>query len=114
MSKTLAQRDREFVWHPFTQMKTAPEPLEIVKAKDAWLILEDGRRLLDANSSWWTVLHGHCNPYIGEKIAAQYKEIDHVIFAGATHPKAVETAERIVGALPNQFAKVFFSDNETN
>ena len=111
MNKSLAQRDKEFVWHPFTQMKTAPEPLEIVKAKDAWLILENGRKLLDANSSWWTVLHGHCNSYIGKKIAEQYQEIDHVIFAGATHPKAVETAERIVGALPNHFSKVFFSDN---
>lgn len=109
--ESLLQRDEAVVWHPFTQVKTSPKPLPIVKAKDVWLYTEDGEKYLDANSSWWTVLHGHGNKYIGDKIREQYDEIDHVIFAGVTHPIAVEASERIVAALPNNFQKVFFSDN---
>ena len=108
---TLIQKDAKFVWHPFTQAQTAPEPIPIISAKDAWLFAEDGKKYIDANSSWWTVLHGHGNEHIGKEISAQFSVLDHAIFAGATHPKAVEIAERIVGVLPDGFSKVFFSDN---
>ena len=33
----LLQKDRNYVWHPFTQMQTAPDPLVIVKADGATL-----------------------------------------------------------------------------
>ena len=49
----LISKDKQFVWHPFTQMQTAKTPLEIVEAKDTWLIAVDGKRYLDINSSWW-------------------------------------------------------------
>lgn len=104
-------KDKEFVWHPFTQVKTAGEPLAITSGKDAWLFSEDGKKYLDVNSSWWTTLHGHSNEYIAKKVHEQFLKLDHVIFAGVTHPKAVELAERICKILPQQFAKVFFSDN---
>ncbi len=108
---SLIDRDRKFVWHPFTQVKTAPDPIPIVRGEGVWLFDEAGKRYIDANSSWWTILHGHGHPYIAEKISEQFNTLDHSIFAGATHPKAVELAERIVGHLPQQFEKVFFSDN---
>lgn len=108
---TLIKTDAEFVWHPFTQAQTAPLPIPIISAKDAWLFAEDGKKYIDANSSWWTVLHGHGNEHIGREISKQFAVLDHAIFAGATHPKAVEIAERIVGVLPDGFSKVFFSDN---
>lgn len=107
----LGKKDREFVWHPFTQMQTAKAPLNIVEAKDTWLIADDGKRYLDVNSSWWVNIHGHGNAYIGNAIAEQFKKIDHVIFAGATHPKAVELAERVAQILPQKLSKVFFSDD---
>lgn len=107
----LIDRDRAFVWHPFTQAQIAPTPIPIIKAKGVWLFAENGKKYIDANSSWWTINHGHGNQYIADAIHKQFLDIDHVIFAGATHPKAVEVAERIVGALPNGFQKVFFSDN---
>lgn len=110
MSDLLA-KDKQFVWHPFTQMQTAKTPLEIVEAKDTWLIAADGKRYLDINSSWWVNVHGHGNSYIGSAIAEQFTKLDHVIFAGATHPKAVELSERIIGILPSKFEKVFFSDD---
>lgn len=99
------------VWHPFTQMETALDPLQLIKAKGTWLFAEDGKKYLDANSSWWVNVHGHGNEYIGEAISNQFKELDHTIFAGATHPKAQELARRITEILPTHFTKVFFSDD---
>ena len=108
----LLKKDKQFVWHPFTQMKTADEPLEIIKAEKTLLYTADGKTYIDCNSSWWVNIHGHSHPHIGKAITEQYNRIDHVIFAGATHPKAVELAERIINILPkNKFQKVFFSDD---
>jgi len=108
---SLLDRDKEVVWHPFTQHKTAGEALEIVKASGVILFDADGKEYIDANSSWWVNVHGHAHPHIGKAISDQFKEIDHVVFAGVTHPKAVELAERIVGKCPDNLRKVFFSDN---
>ncbi|MBL7900138.1 MAG: adenosylmethionine--8-amino-7-oxononanoate transaminase [Crocinitomicaceae bacterium] len=108
---SLSEKDFQFVWHPFTQMKTAQPPLPVVRAEGVWLFTEDGKKYLDANSSWWTNINGHGNKYIADKIYEQFLEIDHVIFAGVTHPKAVELSERILKKTENNFQKVFFSDN---
>lgn len=109
---SLLKKDKQFVWHPFTQMQTADEPLEVIKAEKTLLYTADGKSYIDCNSSWWVNVHGHCHPHIGKAISDQFSQLDHVIFAGATHPKAVELAERIVRILPdNHFHKVFFSDN---
>jgi adenosylmethionine-8-amino-7-oxononanoate aminotransferase len=107
----MIERDKQYVWHPFTQMQTAPDPLEIVRAKDAVLYAADGKEYIDCNSSWWVNVHGHGNEHIRRAIHEQFSVVDHVIFAGATHEKGVELAERIINTLPNHFSKVFFSDN---
>ena len=86
---TLQDRDRQFLWHPFTQAATAPDNLEVVGARGASLELADGRQILDAISSWWTNIHGHGHPKIAEAIAQQALTLDHVIFAGCTHPRDV-------------------------
>lgn len=111
MKDSIIDQDKKFVWHPFTQMMTAPDSIEIVQAKDAVLTAADGKEFLDCNSSWWVNVHGHCNEHIGKAISDQFKKIDHVIFAGFTHTKAVELAQRVVHLLPDHFQKVFFSDN---
>lgn len=103
--------DIRYVWHPFTQHYTALQPLPIVRAKDAVLFTEDGREFIDANSSWWVNTHGHGHPKIGEALNHQFQELDHVIFAGCTHPKAVELSRRLCDKLPSSFNRVFFSDN---
>ncbi|MDG1915245.1 MAG: adenosylmethionine--8-amino-7-oxononanoate transaminase [Crocinitomix sp.] len=107
----IIEKDKNYVWHPFTQALNAPDPIVITAAKGAWLFDADGKKYLDANSSWWTINHGHAHPYLAAQIHEQFLKMDHVIFAGATHPKAVETAERIVNCLPDGYQKVFFSDN---
>ena len=106
--------DQEFVWHPYTQHATEAEALPVRAAAGAWLELEDGRKILDAISSWWVNLHGHGHPEIAEAIGAQARELEQVIFAGFTHAPAARLAATLVAAararkLP--LDKVFYSDN---
>ncbi len=108
---SVLDRDRQFVWHPYTQMKTAPPPLCIVRGQGVYLYTEDGRRLLDGISSWWVNIHGHSHPRLNQAIADQARRLEHVIFAGATHEPAVDLAERLVGVLPAGLTKIFYSDN---
>lgn len=107
---SLIDLDKSFVWHPFTQMKGA-EITPVVRGEGVYLFDENGNKYIDAVSSWWVKIHGHSHPYIGKKIAEQFNELDHVIFAGFTHPKAVEAAQRLTTKLPSEINKVFFSDN---
>ncbi len=62
-------------------------------------------------SSWWVNLHGHAHPYIARRVSAQLQTLEHVIFAGFTHQPAVELAERLLPILPQNQAKIFYSDN---
>ena len=103
--------EENYIWHPFTQMKTAAPPLHVVKAKDCTLYTADGRELIDAISSWWVNIHGHCNEKIANAIAEQAKTLEHVIFAGFTHTPAIELSKKLISILPSNFAKVFFSDD---
>ncbi|MBC8085484.1 MAG: adenosylmethionine--8-amino-7-oxononanoate transaminase [Hymenobacter sp.] len=108
---SLAQRDHAVLWHPYTQMQTAPLPIPIVSGEDSWLVAEDGTRYLDGISSWWVNLHGHANPHIAARVSAQLRTLEHVLFAGFTHPAAVELAEQLLAVLPTNQARVFYSDN---
>jgi adenosylmethionine---8-amino-7-oxononanoate aminotransferase len=107
----MATATTDYIWHPFTQMKTAGPPLHVVKAKDATLFTADGKEYIDAISSWWVNIHGHCNEIIAHAIAEQAKILEQVIFAGVTHTPAIELAKKLISILPKHFAKVFFSDD---
>ena len=109
--KSLSDRDRACLWHPYTQMLAAPPPLPIVRAEGVYLYTEDGRRILDGISSWWVNIHGHSHPKLNEALAAQARELEHVVFAGCTHRPAVELAERLLELLPAGLSRVFYSDN---
>jgi adenosylmethionine-8-amino-7-oxononanoate aminotransferase len=107
----LLDRDSAYLWHPYTQMRTAPAPLPIVRGEGVYLYTEDGRKILDGISSWWVNIHGHAHPKLNEALAAQAKEIEHVLFAGCTHEPAVALAERLVAVLPPGLTRIFYSDN---
>ena len=111
MGSGLLARDRLHLWHPYTQMQTAPPPLPIVGGNGVYLYTEDGRRILDGISSWWVNIHGHSHPVLNAALAAQAARLEHVMFASCTHPPAVELAERLVAALPSGITRVFYSDN---
>jgi adenosylmethionine-8-amino-7-oxononanoate aminotransferase len=110
-SGSLVDRDRRVVWHPYTQMLTRPDPVPIVRGEGVYLYTEDGRRLLDGTSSWWVNVHGHSHPKLNAALAAQARELEHVVFANCTHPPGVELAERLVEIVPRGLTHVFYSDN---
>ena len=110
-SAHLPDRDLACVWHPYTQMQTAPPPIPIKSAKGVYLYTQDGRRILDGISSWWVNIHGHSHPKLNEALAAQASQMEHVIFAGFTHRPAVELAERLTEVLPAGLTRIFYSDN---
>ena len=106
----LTERDKKVIWHPYSQMKDI-SVIGIVSGEGANLFDEEGNKYIDAISSWWVNTHGHSNKYIAEKVSEQLKTLGHVIFAGFTHPKAVELAERLLQHLPANQEKIFYSDN---
>ena len=108
---SLSSRDQQVIWHPYTQMKLAELPISIVKGEGAYLYDDSGNKYIDAISSWWVNIHGHAHPYIAEKVSAQLKKLEHVIFAGFTHEPAIELAERVLKILPGNQSKIFYSDN---
>ncbi len=99
------------VWHPFTQHGLG-EPIPLVShAEGAALYTGDGRRFIDAISSWWVTTHGHGNPRIAAAIADQAARLDQIVFAGWTHEPAEALARALVAMLPAPLAHVFFSDS---
>src|ERR1700744_5360223 len=108
---SLTDRDLKVIWHPYTQMKTALPPVPIVRGDGACLYDENGKCYIDAVSSWWVNIHGHAHTYIAQKVAEQLNKLEHVIFAGFTHPGAIELAERLLEILPGNQQKAFYSDN---
>ena len=99
------------IWHPFTQHALQPEATLIARGEGAWLETPDGRRILDAISSWWVTTHGHRHPAIVAAIKAQCDKLDQVIFAGFTHEPAEAVARRLMALAPPGLSHVFFSDS---
>ncbi len=110
---SLAARDLAHLWHPCTQMKDHEQlpPIPIRRAEGCWLEDHDGRRYLDAISSWWVNLFGHCQPRIGAAIQAQLQQLEHVLLAGMTHEPAIALAEELTRIVPAGLTRCFLADN---
>ncbi len=115
LSKSETQRlladDKTHVWHPFTSLHDPDEPIPVVSAKDEFLHLADGRKVIDGFSSWWTILYGHRTPFLMASLAEAGNRFDHVHFAGVTHEPAVQLAKLLLSTMPWSGGKVFYSDN---
>lgn len=107
----LKQRDRKHLWHPLTQHKSHPEHLPIVRAEGVWLYDDEGNKYIDGIASWYTCMYGHSNPKIISAVKRQLGVLDQVVFSGFTHPPAIELSEKLMDILPDNMAKIFFSDN---
>ncbi|MCJ0971997.1 adenosylmethionine--8-amino-7-oxononanoate transaminase [Pseudomonas sp. PS1] len=107
------RRDLDVLWHPCTQMKDHEQlPLiPIRRGEGVWLEDFDGKRYLDAVSSWWVNVFGHANPRINQRIKDQVDQLEHVMLAGFTHQPVVELSERLVALAPSGLERVFYTDN---
>lgn len=103
--------DKAHIWHPFTPLVTDSDPVLIESAEGVYLHTKDGRKVIDAISSWWVNIHGHSNKAIAEAVYKQASTMEHVIFAQFTHPPAIELAKNLMTILPKNQEKIFFSDN---
>ena len=109
----LVQWDRQFVWHPFTQMKQWEQevPLLIEKAKGAYLYDTNGNKYLDGSSSIWVNLHGHRHPTIDRAIRKQLNKVAHTTLLGLASPPSIQLAQKLVKLTPKGLTRVFYSDD---
>jgi len=109
----LAARDREVVWHPFTQQQGWEDeaPVFIERAQGTTLWDTDGNAYLDGTSSLWCNVHGHGHPAIDQAVRDQLDRVAHTTMLGLSHPPAVELAERLLAVAPPGLSRVFYSDN---
>ena len=112
-TEQLREYDRNFVWHPFTQMREweADSPIVIERGEGSWLVDTEGNRYLDGVASIWTNVHGHCRREINEAVKAQVDRLEHSTLLGLTNDKAALLAKRLVDIAPPGLTKVFYSDN---
>jgi len=106
--------DRTHLWHPYTAMGRWPSKADVLVAREAegaWIVDADGRRLLDANSSWWTMTLGHRHPRIVRAAQRQLEVLDHVAFAGITHEPGAALARELLAIAPRGLERLFFVDN---
>jgi adenosylmethionine-8-amino-7-oxononanoate aminotransferase len=110
---TLTQRDRSVLWHPCTQMQDHEwlPLIPIRRGEGVWLEDYEGRRYIDAISSWWVNLFGHANPRIAAAIAEQANTLEHVLLAGFSHEPAIELAERLVALAPPGLSRCFYAES---
>ena len=106
-------RDFQNIWHPCTQHKDFEtiKPLMVDRADGVYLFDRQGKRYLDAISSWWVNLLGHNHPRLNAALNSQLEKMAHVMFAGITHQPAIDLASSLIQASAENLSKVFFSDN---
>ncbi|CAM1373669.1 adenosylmethionine--8-amino-7-oxononanoate transaminase [Tenacibaculum xiamenense] len=111
MEPTLKERDKRHLWHPMKQHQTHPDSLAIVKGQGCILTDEDGKEYIDAISSWYTCMFGHCNDTIIKSVYKQLTTLDQIMFSDFTHEPAVKLSEELIKILPNNQNRIFFNDN---
>ena len=110
---SLVDKNRRFLWNPFTQMKGYLDagPTIVARGDGVKVVDVDGREYYDGNASMWLNVHGHATPELNEAIEAQLGRIAHSTLLGLASVPAIELAERLVEIAPSGLGKVFYSDS---
>lgn len=110
-TKKISKYDKDYIWHPFTQMKEYQEkdPIVIEDSDGAYLIDSEGKKYIDGVSSLWVNIHGHKVPEIDDAINEQIKTLAHSTLLGITNPPAAELAKNLIDICPSGLKKVFYS-----
>lgn len=112
-SSALKRWDKDYLWHPFTQMQDwlQEDPIVIERGEGNYLIDSDGKKYLDGISSLWVNVHGHNHPQINQAIKNQVDKISHSTLLGLSNVPAIQLAKKLVEITPSGLDKVFYSDN---
>jgi len=104
-------RDKDNLWHPLTQHKTAAYSKKIIKTEGVYLFDDQGGKYIDGISSWYTAVYGHRNPIVVRAVKEAMDTMDQVVFTGFTHEPAMKLGEELLKIAPVNMSKIFFSDN---
>ena len=113
MSQDWVARSLKSVWHPCTQMQhheTVPL-IPVSHGRGVWLYDHDGKRYLDAISSWWVNLFGHANPRINAALKDQLDMLEHAMLAGFTHEPVIQLSEQLSDMTGNVLGHAFYASD---
>jgi adenosylmethionine-8-amino-7-oxononanoate aminotransferase len=105
--------DKQYLWHPFTQMRDWDRNQQIIieKGEGAYIYDINGKKYLDGVSSLWVNVHGHRKKEIDRAILRQLKKIAHSTLLGLGNVPSIELAKKLVEITPDGLNKVFYSDS---
>ncbi len=103
--------DRQHIWHPYTSTLTPLTCYPVTHADGVILHLEDGKKLVDGMSSWWSAIHGYNHPLLNQAAHQQIDKMSHVMFGGITHQPAIDVCQKLLSLVPNNLEQVFLADS---
>ena len=111
--ETLKKWDKEYFWHPFTQMKVYAEEDNLIfeRGEGVYLYDIDGNKYIDAISSLWCNVHGHNHPYLNNALVSQLCKVAHTTTLGSSNIPATLLAKKLVEITPPSLTKVFYSED---
>jgi adenosylmethionine-8-amino-7-oxononanoate aminotransferase len=108
----LIKRDLKTLWHPCSQMKDYEsfKPLIVRSALGSYIELSDGRKIIDAISSWWCKSLGHGHPRLKQALINQLEQFEHVILANTTNHNIINLSEKLCGLTKTLKKALYASD----
>ncbi|PCI03707.1 MAG: adenosylmethionine--8-amino-7-oxononanoate transaminase [Flavobacteriaceae bacterium] len=103
--------DKKHIWHPYASATKPMDNLLVKSAKGVFIELENGQKLIDGMSSWWSVIHGYNHPVLNKAMSNQMEQMAHVMFGGLTHKPAIDLTKKLLSIVPKGLEHVFYSDS---
>lgn len=103
--------DKKHIWHPYSSVLNPKDSLKVKSADGVYLTLDDGTKLIDGMSSWWSVIHGYNNTKLNNALIKQTSQMSHVMFGGLTHQSAINLTQKLLNILDNSLEYIFYSDS---